>query len=53
MTIERDNDMSISVIPAEILDSKVEGVNLRPGVFRDQLAAANGRTLLIFLRHFG
>lgn len=43
--------MNSSLIPTEILDAEVEGVNLRPGRFRDQLA--EGRTLLIFLRHFG
>lgn len=38
-------------IPAKLLDSPVEGLNLRPGTLRDQLGA--GPTLLVLLRHLG
>lgn len=38
-------------IPKEVLDAPVTGVNLVPGVLRDQLAPRG--TLLVFLRHFG
>jgi hypothetical protein len=41
----------IERIPTEILDTAVEGVNLRPGTLRDQLG--NEASLLVFLRHFG
>ena len=34
-----------------LLDLPVSGVNLTPGTLRDQLGS--GRTLLVFLRHFG
>jgi hypothetical protein len=34
-----------------VLDAPVEGRNLRPGPFRDQLGP--GATLLVFLRHLG
>jgi hypothetical protein len=39
------------IIPAEILDHIVVGMNLSPGRLRDQLDEAP--TLLVFLRHFG
>ena len=38
-------------IPPEVLDTPVEGRNLKPGSLRGQLDA--DRTLLVFLRHFG
>lgn len=38
-------------LPATVLDTPVEGVNLRPGTLREQLG--DTPTLLIFLRHFG
>jgi hypothetical protein len=38
-------------IDRAILDAAVDGVNLRPGTFRDQVGAEP--TLLYFLRHFG
>lgn len=38
-------------IATTVLDTPVEGVNINPGVLREQLGA--GTTLLIFLRHFG
>ncbi len=41
----------IERIPSEILDSPVEGVNLRPGTLRDQVGSE--ASLLVFLRHFG
>ncbi|MBW2241490.1 MAG: hypothetical protein JRH01_05845 [Deltaproteobacteria bacterium] len=37
-------------IPENLLDRVVTGTNLVPGSLRDQLV---GRTLLVFLRHFG
>lgn len=37
-------------IPENLLDRVVTGANLVPGRLRDQLV---GRTLLVFLRHFG
>ncbi len=39
------------IIGPALLDTLVTGVNLRPGTLRDQLGP--GRTLLVFLRHFG
>lgn len=38
-------------IERAILNTSVEGVNLRSGTLRDQLD--DGPTLLVFLRHFG
>ncbi len=38
-------------IDPTVLDTPVEGVNLRPGTLRDQLGVRP--TLLYFLRHFG
>ncbi len=38
-------------IDTAVLDASVEGVNLRPGTFRDQVVLEP--TLLCFLRHFG
>jgi hypothetical protein len=38
-------------IAPPILDTPVEGINLRPGSLRDQLGEQ--ATLLLFLRHFG
>ncbi len=38
-------------IDSTLLNTAVEGVNLRPGSLREQLGA--GATLLVFLRHFG
>lgn len=38
-------------IDAAVLQSRVEGVNLRPGSFADQLG--DGVVLLNFLRHLG
>jgi len=44
-------DRQMKTIHETILDSPVEGVNLRQGSLRDQLV--DNATLLIFLRHFG
>lgn len=41
----------MSLIDKNVLNRAVEGVNVQPGRFADQLL--EGRTLLIFLRHFG
>ena len=38
-------------IPQSVLDRPVTGVNLSRGTLRAQLSL--GRTLLVFLRHFG
>lgn len=38
-------------IPDSVLDRRVAGVNLSRGSLRAQLSL--GRTLLVFLRHFG
>ena len=35
----------------EILKRPVDGVNIQPGLFEDQLS--KGRTIVFFLRHFG
>jgi len=40
-----------ALIPDELLDLIVSGVNLTPGTLRDQLGEE--LTLLVFLRHFG
>lgn len=45
-----ENDMTES-IPEFVLDRQVAGVNLSEGSLRAQLSL--GRTLLVFLRHFG
>lgn len=39
-------------LPAELLESPVQGLNLTGATLRDQLNP-NGQTLLVFLRHFG
>jgi peroxiredoxin len=41
----------LNTIAKPVLDMPVTGVNLVPGRLRDQLEG--GRTLLVFLRHFG
>jgi hypothetical protein len=41
----------IDTIPSHILESAVEGLNLREGKFADQVG--HDPTLLVFLRHFG
>jgi len=41
----------MKTIPQSVLESPVEGVNLRPGMLQAQLGAE--LTLLVFLRHFG
>lgn len=38
-------------VPAKVLNASVEGLNIKPGTFRDQLDKEG--TLLLFLRHFG
>jgi hypothetical protein len=38
-------------IPDSVLDREVTGVNLSAGTLRAQLSL--GRTLFVFLRHFG
>jgi hypothetical protein len=40
-----------NTIPADILETPVEGLNLREGTLADQLGDAP--TLVVFLRHFG
>lgn len=41
----------MSRIDSGLLDTPVEGLNLRPGTFADQLG--DRPTLLVFLRHLG
>lgn len=43
--------MISGALPDDLLDHPVTGVNLMPGRLRDQIA--EGRHLLVFLRHFG
>ena len=38
-------------INAKLLNSEVNGINLKPGTFADQLG--DEPVLLVFLRHFG
>lgn len=45
------SDATPTTIPADVLARAVEGLNLAPGTFGDQLS--DGPTLLVFLRHFG
>ncbi len=42
---------AMKIIPDEVLDRFVSGVNLMPGSLRDQLGS--DATVLVFLRHFG
>ncbi len=47
----RNEETEMKQIDAAILQTRVEGINLRPGAFADQIG--DGVVLLNFLRHLG